>query len=389
MSYKLNIKLYYLFNFVIYFYVWMPIWVIYFQNKGLSLSQIGILDSIGYILMVLSEIPTGIIADKYGRKYSLFLGSLLYSLAMFGILSNIFSVWFLLGYILWNISNTFFTGAGISILRESLINLDRLNEFPKILGRSNSVMIFSQVFASSICSFIAMKNLELCFMISGFVAILGIIIPLFMKETLDKKKNSNLTYKFIVINTLKIIKSNKNLIWLLLFSSLMSSLIFIITYTIYQPYSLELGFSLAEISIILIIVKSISALGGLITGIANKLININYTLVILPLSLLLFSVLIGLSLTKYSILLLIMVLFIFSIFSPNIDHILNMNIEDNIRSTVLSFQGLLWTLLAMIIDPLILYLAEISTVSNSFMIVGGFTSAILIFINFKIKNHEG
>src|SRR5207245_1370200 len=38
---------------------WLPIWVIYYQQRGLSLIQIGILESATWMVSALAEIPTG------------------------------------------------------------------------------------------------------------------------------------------------------------------------------------------------------------------------------------------------------------------------------------------------------------------------------------------
>ncbi|MGK0555333.1 MFS transporter [Macrococcus capreoli] len=388
MSYKLNIKLYYIFTVTIYFYIWMPIWVIYFQKKGLSLSQIGILDAVGYLLMVLSEVPTGIIADKYGRKYSLALGALLYSIGMFGIIFELFSFWFLVGYVFWNISNTFLTGANIAILRESLDRLNELDKFPKILGRSNTIMMMSQIVASGLCGTVAAHSLELTFILSGIVTLIGFIIPLFMKETLLKCNEERESYLTILKGTYDLIKTDKGIILILLYSSLVSSLVFILTYTIYQPYSKEIGYSISELSIILILLKLFSALGGILTGWINTKIPLRYTFWIIPSFLIILSIFIGIFTFKLSITYLLIFVLICTCFSPNISHYLNLKIKDNIRATVMSFQGLLWTLIAFFLDPLILFLADTTKASLAIMIVCLAISLILLWLAIFILKDE-
>ena len=46
------------------------IWLLYLASRGMSLVQIGILESIFHITSMLCEVPTGYIADRYGRKTS-------------------------------------------------------------------------------------------------------------------------------------------------------------------------------------------------------------------------------------------------------------------------------------------------------------------------------
>ena len=50
----------------------MAIWVIYLQQqRGLNLTQATIVDVAFLIAATLGEVPTGIVADTYGRKTSL------------------------------------------------------------------------------------------------------------------------------------------------------------------------------------------------------------------------------------------------------------------------------------------------------------------------------
>ena len=53
------------------FILWLPIWVVFLQRKGLSLNQIGLLEAFAWILTAALEVPTGGIADRWGRRASM------------------------------------------------------------------------------------------------------------------------------------------------------------------------------------------------------------------------------------------------------------------------------------------------------------------------------
>ena len=58
-----------------------PIFVIYAYSEGLSANQIFILTSIESVLIILLEVPTGVISDLFGYKISMvFSCSLLYNI---------------------------------------------------------------------------------------------------------------------------------------------------------------------------------------------------------------------------------------------------------------------------------------------------------------------
>lgn len=51
--------------------------IIYFLSLGWSLLQIGVIQSILNIVMALSEMPTGALGDRIGKKSLLIVGSIL------------------------------------------------------------------------------------------------------------------------------------------------------------------------------------------------------------------------------------------------------------------------------------------------------------------------
>ena len=56
---------------------WLPIWAIFFQSRGLTLAEIGLVSSGVYIASFLIEYPSGVFADTYGRKKSIIIAIIL------------------------------------------------------------------------------------------------------------------------------------------------------------------------------------------------------------------------------------------------------------------------------------------------------------------------
>src|SRR5213593_4445054 len=117
------------------FILWVPIWVIFLQRKGLGLTQIGLLESVAWLITAALEVPTGAIADRWGRKASIAIGTFLYAVAMFLILADALSPAFLLGYALWNSSMAFVSGADSALLYDSLKADGRAGDAPIFAGR--------------------------------------------------------------------------------------------------------------------------------------------------------------------------------------------------------------------------------------------------------------
>jgi MFS family permease len=71
-----DLRLFYLFRLLATSYLWVPISVLLMQSRGLSFTEIMILGGVYSAVVILVEIPTGVFADRIGRRQSMMLGTL-------------------------------------------------------------------------------------------------------------------------------------------------------------------------------------------------------------------------------------------------------------------------------------------------------------------------
>lgn len=377
-SYKSNITKYFIFTFLSYFYLWMPIWVLFFQDIGLSLNQIGIIDAAGFLLIACAEVPTGVVADKFGKKYSLAVGALLYAIGMFTIVIGGLSIWFYLGFVLWNLANPFLSGATTAMLYDSLTKLDRKKEYQKLIGRSNALAQTSQISASLIGGILASFHFESCFILAGILSLFAAAIALTMKEPIpdDEEQNHKQNYLHILKSSISIIVKKPPLMYILLFSSLMSSFIFLLTYIMFQPYAHEVGYSITAFGVLVFFIRGSSIAGHMLTDKFNIHSTRNIA-VLLSIAVSLCMGLMGIIPSKSSILFLLFISFMNGLISPYLSKVANGLIPSKQRATVLSFQGLLWTALIAGLEPLALFIAEKTNIIMA-MFINGF---ILLFLS--------
>ncbi len=74
---KKNIKIDYMYKFLSSIDISSAIWVLYLAHKGMSLIEIGLLESVHHITSLICEVPTGAIADIVGRKNTIILGRIM------------------------------------------------------------------------------------------------------------------------------------------------------------------------------------------------------------------------------------------------------------------------------------------------------------------------
>lgn len=131
----MNVKLYYAYKLFKDTMPIYPVYVLMFQAKGLSLTQISFLLAIWSLAVVVFEVPTGIIADHWSRKNMLLLGGLSKAI---GYITWFFAdgfALFAIGFILWGISESFCSGSEEALLFDNLKANREEEQFGEIYGK--------------------------------------------------------------------------------------------------------------------------------------------------------------------------------------------------------------------------------------------------------------
>ena len=113
----------------------LVVYTLFLLSKGFTMTQFFTIESGFMILNLLAEIPTGMFADKMGRKWSLILSYIpgIFLMPIF-ILSDSFVICLII-MSLGGIWTAFASGADSAILYDTLLGLEREKEFKKTLGK--------------------------------------------------------------------------------------------------------------------------------------------------------------------------------------------------------------------------------------------------------------
>ena len=139
----------------------MPVMVLFFEENGLSLRDIFVLQALFSLVLIILEVPTGYFADRFSRKASLVLGGVVSTLG-WALYASTYSFWGFLGAeILLGIGMSFVSGADSAMLYDTLVSLDQEGEYQQMEGRNLSVGLFSEGVSSIIGGFLAVASLRL------------------------------------------------------------------------------------------------------------------------------------------------------------------------------------------------------------------------------------
>ena len=165
----------------------MPIMVPFYHSIGMDQGQIGLSQSVFTAALLLINIPTGWIADRFSRKLSNALGDLGCGLALlfYARASSFGDV--VMAEIVFGVSAAFSQGADSALLRAYSQVLDSSGSL--FLRKSSFIAIgqpIAQVMALSIGGFVGSKNPRLAIAISAIPYFVGSLLSLFIIEQGDR-----------------------------------------------------------------------------------------------------------------------------------------------------------------------------------------------------------
>ena len=366
---KKNISKNYVFTFLREFNLTHGIWMIYLASKGLTLTQLGLIEAIFHITSFFMEIPTGAVADIWGRKASRICGRI-GQLISAVILVYSSSFWgFAIGFIVTALSYNLESGAGEALIYDSLKETGDEKKYMKISGVNEIIMQTAQTFGLLLGGFLSKYSYSYAYGITIVVSLVSIIQALSFKEPnvkMEVEEKSFKIFKNQVKESFKIIASNKKLGFLILFSQA----IFMFNTSIFfyfQNYLLEKGISKGNIGIIL----AISSLGAAImasqTYKFEKKVGEKVIILVLPL---IISICIwGAALSKYYYIFFIVINSIESIIFIAVGDYTNKLIPSDKRATVLSMGSMVFSLYMMVVFPIIGKLGDIYSLQFSFKVL--------------------
>ena len=238
MSFKKNITALYLIKVSKWFTLVMPIIVLFYNECGLDLADIFILKSVYSIAMVSLEIPTGYLADVWGRRNCLIAGCIF---CFFGFanysLSDTFLA-FLMSEILLGFGQSLVSGADSALLYDTMIHYRKEESYLKYEGRVTMVGNFSEAFAGIFSGLLAVYSLRLPFYVQSGIAFIGIPAAFALTEHAAKTKIEN-----SFANIVKIIKyslfTNRELCYNIMFSGVIGAATLTMAWFV-QPLLIEL-----------------------------------------------------------------------------------------------------------------------------------------------------
>ncbi|MDE2635705.1 MAG: MFS transporter [Chloroflexota bacterium] len=168
------------------FHLYLHAYALLLMARGLSLVQISLIESIFIGSIFLMEVPTGILADRLGRKWSIVVSTFLVMCAEFLFIFARDFNWYIVYALLTGIGFAFASGAVEAMIYDSLPPENRDEAMKRAMGRVNSYSLIAFVIAPVIGGLIigdaSVKNFIPAIALTVVALLIGVIAGLTLRE---------------------------------------------------------------------------------------------------------------------------------------------------------------------------------------------------------------
>ncbi len=378
MELKHNILKMYLLKGVLWFMVAMPIIILFFQEHGLSLTQIMTLQAIYSFSVALFEIPSGYIADMFGRKQTIAL-STVFSFTgylVFSFYSGFYA--FAIAQILVGIGGSLMSGSDSALLYDTLLETGNKKTYTKIEGRNYAIGNFSEATAGILGGFLAVSSIYLPIYVQTGILFLSIPIALSLVEPKmheEDKMDRSLSAIFGVVKFAMV--ENIKLRWLIIYSSAIGIGTLSMAWFA-QPFFKEINIPISYFGILWAGLNFSAGLTSVNSYKFDKSKKGNI-LFYLALAMAVSFMCLGINNSIFGLIFILIIYLLRGVFTPILRNEINQNTTSNKRATVLSVRSFIIRISFAIFAPVLGYLADNYSLSYSFYllaIIVGFFSVL-------------
>ncbi|MGK7940248.1 MAG: MFS transporter [Crocosphaera sp.] len=352
-------------------FAWFPIPTImlFYESYGLSIEQSIFLKTVLSLSIFIFEVPSGYVADKWGRTFCLMSGSSIWVMGWLIYCTQNTFHWFILAEALTGIGGSLISGADTALTYDTLLQLGRVNEYRKIEGKLVAIAGISEAFSGLIGAFIAQYNLVYPFYLQTICLMFYCLFSSKLVEPIhqeEKGAEPSQNLLLIIQNALLI---NASIRWLILLSGTFSVATFLIVW-LSQAYLSNYNVSTNLFGIVWVIFHVIMSLASLAAHQFEQKIGFKLTLFIVIFLLSLSYISLGIFDTIWGIFFVCIIYFIRGLVTPLFNEAINHLVPSQTRATVFSIKSFVFRLGFAIIGTLSGWLSDQYSLNLSLVIMG-------------------
>lgn len=373
-----NVRKNYIFSFLSNFNVTHGIWMLYLAFRGLTLFEIGIIESIFHITSFTMEVPTGMIADLYGRKTSRILGRMLAVVATVMMIVSPNMFFFALSFAFSALSYNLESGAGDALIYDSLKAIGEERDYMKISGRREICYQLASTGSLLIGGYLGTIDYRYVYWFALGIGVLTVLQSFSFVEPeygkIEHEENGFKTMAKQLKTSLSVMAADKKIGFLIVVMEVFS-LYFTTEFFYVQNLMKMSGHTELEIGITL----ALGGLGGAFTASQAHRLDARFSpdklLRVFPiLGIIGFWLMTVPGITWFSF-----------VFLASVDGAMFVSVGDYVnrlipseqRATILSFQSMLFSILMIVLFPLVGKIGDVFGLGRAFFVIAIFATVTL------------
>ena len=376
-TYKRNIPLLAGLEFTSYFGI-TSFWILFFIQNGLSLLQIGLLESIFHGTSLLCEIPSGMLADRFSYKTNLYLARLSSIGSSILILFGQGNFWiYAIAMIINAWSYNFDSGTSTAFLFDSAVEAGQKDRYLQISSFLSGVAEVTRTLGTVVAGFFIHGALAWTYYIAIALSVLSILLIFLMKEPESKSDERNhLTLKRI----LEVVKQEwqeKPVLFYWMLTYQLVGTIMCMFYFYYQQKISDLASW--QVSLIMLIGSGFNLLAVYLASQIGKKWNSNQVFPILVALTGLTLLLVGAKTPFAYLSVYLLTNALYAVYQPIYYNDLQAYLPSSVRATMLSINSMMFSLSMIVIFPLTGWLIDTCGFVAVFLVLG-----LITFLSFPL-----
>lgn len=370
---KRNIIALYLIKLSKWFSFVMPVIVLFYEDHGLGLQDVFILKSVYSIAAVTLEIPSGYLADVWGRRKCLIIGCILFFVGYLCYSCTGTFQAFIIAELLLGIGQTLVNGADSALLYDTTVHYKKENQYLRYEGRITMIGNFAEAIAGIFGGLMAVYSLRYPFYGQVIIAFIGIPAAFALQEIKTSNKLQSPLHEILRIIKYSLV-TNKKLCYNIMFSGIIGAATLTMAWFV-QPFLMYLHTPTSYYGIIWTLLNLTVGLAALYSDRIERYLGMNKMNLLILLTIVGGYVALAYNLSYFGLIILL-VFYIFRGFAtPILKGYINQMTFSEMRATVLSIRNFVIRLIFAVVAPFIGWLNDMYSLQTALL-----ASAIVILI---------
>ena len=389
---RANIWLLRFISIVRWFLLVMPVIIIFYQSNGLSLFEVFSIQAFFSLCVLLFEVPTGYIGDRFGWNFSLILGAYFAVFSMFLLMISFHYGMFLIAEFFMALSYCLFSGSDSALLYETLVDLNREQDYLAEEGMLLACGYVSEGVAAIVGGVLAYISIRLPFVSNFFALLLLIPLSYFLLQpsnhqslarpglAMEGKRYLRNDFSKII----NFVRSEPLIKWVAIYSGF-SGFLALASAWLMQSYFKLTGFEIYYIGIIWALLNFSRSLAAGWVGVINYRIGTIRLFFFAPLIMGGCALFMGLYVSLGAMIVGLLIQAMRGLQLPLVFTIINNRTSSDVRAAVLSLEGMMMRLFFVFFGPLLGLLSDYESIHIAFYAIAALAlvGGLLIFYKFQ------